>query len=128
MYSQRKRAAVNTCQSIACLAARTQNLESNLHKQREAEIKDITEVLEELRSRIQAELDKEEDPQLILDFNDTEQKQYRRDRENLKRRLERIPGEIEQETEKIRKRYESITPRVFPVAVTTLVPENRNKK
>ena len=107
---------------------RTQNLESNLHKQREAEIKDITEVLEELRSRIQAELDKEEDPQLILDFNDTEQKQYRRDRENLKRRLERIPGEIEQETEKIRKRYESITPRVFPVAVTTLVPENRNKK
>ena len=37
-------------------------------------------------------------------------------------RMAQIPGEIEQETAQIRARYADPQPRLFPVAVTFLVP------
>jgi len=41
----------------------------------------------------------------------------------LRARLSTIPEEIERETGSIRARYDSPKPRMFPVAVTLLVPE-----
>jgi hypothetical protein len=40
----------------------------------------------------------------------------------LRRRLGEIPGEINKETEAIRGRFADPQPRMFPVAVTFLVP------
>jgi len=45
----------------------------------------------------------------------------------LRHRLEQIPAEIEQETELIRARFAEPQARLFPVAVTFLVPERLNK-
>lgn len=106
---------------------RTKNLASELEKRKDREVKDITEILKELEKRIKSELNKEEDTQLQIDFqgfNDNEKSQYRKDREHLQRRLARIPDEIKQESRKIEMRYQNIQPRVFPVAITILFPEN----
>lgn len=104
---------------------RSENVQSILEKQRDSEISDITAILTELKDRIENELNKEEDPQYLLTFNDLEQSQYKNDREHLKRRLARIPEEIRQETEKIAARYSDIQVREFPVSITVLVPESR---
>lgn len=100
---------------------RTKNLQAELVRRRDREVGDIAEILSELAERIRNEL--REEPQLRLEFNAAEQEQYKRDREHLQRRQERIPAEIEKETERIRARYADPDPRMFPVAVTILVPE-----
>ncbi len=55
-------------------------------------------------------------------FAPAEQEQFERNVDALKRRLEEIPGEIKKETEAIRARFADPQPRMFPVAVTFLVP------
>ena len=40
----------------------------------------------------------------------------------LQLRLEQIPQEMERETEVIRQRFANPTPRLFPLAITFLVP------
>jgi hypothetical protein len=44
----------------------------------------------------------------------------------LRRRVQEIPAEIERETKAIRKRFANPQSRMFPVAVTFLVPEKVN--
>ena len=56
-------------------------------------------------------------------FSEPEREQLARNRAGLEARLEQIPGEIERETAAIRTRYQDPTPRLFPAAVTFLVPE-----
>ena len=51
-----------------------------------------------------------------------EQEQFERNVDALRRRLGEIPGEIEKETAAIRARFADPQPRMFPVAVTFLVP------
>jgi len=46
-----------------------------------------------------------------------------RDRDSLRLRLEAIPGEITAEQEAIARRYAEPRHRLFPAAVTLLVPE-----
>ena len=106
---------------------RTKNLAAELERRREREIADITEVLTELQRRIEAELKRDEDPQLLLEFNDAEQKQYRRDRNHLEARLSVIPGEIQSEVQRIESRYANYDSRVFPVAVAIIVPEHLDR-
>ncbi len=62
------------------------------------------------------------DQQLEL-FNRPEREQYNRNIAALRHRLEQIPAEIEQETALIRARFADPEARLFPVAVTFLVPE-----
>ena len=45
-----------------------------------------------------------------------------RDLAALRRRLDEIPGEIERESAHLRDRYKNPTARLFPVAVTYLIP------
>ena len=85
---------------------------------------DVRALLDELRRSIAAELAPSAERQLSLEgFGRDELLQRQRDRHELQARLDRIPAEIEQEVVQVRARYADVTPRLFPVAVTFLVPE-----
>jgi superfamily II DNA or RNA helicase len=103
---------------------RTKNLEKNLDELADKEVNKLKTVMTELRRTIQAELDRKDAPQLMLDLGDDPQgrQQRERDLDALRRRVKEIPAEIEQEAEHIRSRYKSPTARLFPVAVTWLIP------
>lgn len=64
--------------------------------------------------------------QLTL-FDDPEKEQFERNRDFLRARAKAIPEEIKRETEAIHRRYTNPQPRMFPVAVTFLVPERMQK-
>ena len=101
---------------------RVASLSNLLADRAEKEVDDITAVLTELKRAIREELVEPEYVQLEL-FSPPEREQYRRNVAALEARLTQIPGEIEQETALIRARYAEPQPRLFPVAVTFLVPE-----
>ena len=56
-----------------------------------------------------------------------EQEQFERNVDALRHRLQEIPQEIEKETEAIKARFAAPEPRMFPVAVTFLVPQRMAK-
>ena len=97
-------------------------LTKTLADRADKEVANITAVLEELRRSILAELDAPPPEQLDLWPTD-EREQLERDVESLRARVQRIPEEITQETARIRARFADPQPRLFPVAVTFLVPE-----
>jgi len=82
----------------------------------------IETVLNELATAIRAELDDPLYRQLSL-FSEFERDRLSFNAEALAARLQRIPDEIVAEQEAIRSRYADPEPRLFPVAVTFLVPE-----
>jgi SMC interacting uncharacterized protein involved in chromosome segregation len=96
-----------------------------LLEEREAkEIEDITAILTELKISIETELDEISKPVQLTYFSDNEREQLTRNLDSLRRRLQQIPDEIEAEIGSIQKRYADPQPRMFPVSVTYLVPEN----
>lgn len=97
-------------------------LEKFLADRADREVNDITTILQELARTIEAELTEPEYQQLEL-FARPEREQYDRNITALRHRLEQIPNEIEQETTLIRARFANQEGRLFPVAVTFLVPE-----
>lgn len=98
--------------------------EARLAERARKEEADIRALLLELQRSIMAELAPTPGRQLVLEgFGRDELIQHQRDRQELQSRLERIPDEIEQEVAQVRARYADVTPRLFPVAVTFLVPE-----
>lgn len=86
------------------------------------EAKDIESILTELKKAIEAELN---DPVYVqpLLFDDPEQERFERNKDAMRSRLKEIPEEIERETNAIRARFADPQARMFPVAVTFLVPE-----
>ena len=56
-------------------------------------------------------------------FSDTEKEQWERNVGSLRERLMQIPQEIERETAAVRARFAAPSWRLFPVAVSYLVPE-----
>ena len=80
----------------------------------------------ELAQTIEAELDEPEAVQLEL-FQPVERDQLQRNVQALRARLAQIPGEIEAEKAAIAARYADPQPRMFPVAVTFLVPERLDR-
>ena len=78
----------------------------------------------DLMRAIAAELEEERNVQLLLDLaGDAPGRQQREsDLDALRRRLEEIPGEIESESAHIRGRFSSPAARLFPVAVTWIIP------
>lgn len=109
----------------ARMQERTKNLRKFLDERSEREVNHLTTVMTELARSIREELKKEEDPQLKLDLTDaaeTERAQRGRDIDNLRHRLAQIPAELAGETAHLRARYENPQPRLFPLAVTFLVP------
>ncbi len=104
------------------MADRTQGLQKKLQERCEKEVADVTAILTELRQRILNELEQPEVEQLEL-FSTTEKEQFQRNQTSLQLRVEQIPEEIEQETALIRERFREPTPRLFPLAVTYLIPQ-----
>ncbi len=86
------------------------------------EAKDIESILTELKKSIEAELKTPEYIQPLL-FDDPEQERYERNKDAMRARANEIPGEIKRETAAILARFANPQARMFPVAVTFLVPE-----
>ena len=82
----------------------------------------IQAVMEELERSIRETLADKEDPQLKLEWTDGETQQRERDIGSLRSRLLELPSELTREVEHLRSRYRDPQPRLFPVAVTFLVP------
>lgn len=101
---------------------RTKNLGDKLAERAEHEIADIRAVLQELERTIREQLHETRQME-FTGWSTPERDQFDRNMDSIRVRLDRIPQEIEQESDAIRKRYTSPTPRLFPVAVTYLVPE-----
>jgi hypothetical protein len=103
---------------------RTDGLKKLLNDRADKEVADITAILNELSQAIKGQLD---DPfyreTYLPGFAPLEQEQFERNVDALRRRLTEIPEEIEKETEAIRKRFADPQARMFPVAVTLLVPQ-----
>lgn len=103
---------------------RAASLEKALSDRRDKEVADITAILNELKQSILQELEDVETPMIQLSlFNDTERDQFDRNRRSLEDRLIQIPDEIEQESTLIRSRFANPTARLFPLAITYLIPK-----
>jgi hypothetical protein len=105
---------------------RTSGLQKKLGERAEKEAQDIRAILLELKKAIDTELNDPAYQQLTL-FDDLEKDQFERNKDFLRDRSKAIPAEIERETAAIKSRYADPQPRMFPVAVTFLVPEKMRK-
>jgi SNF2 family DNA or RNA helicase len=107
------------------LEARTQDVGESLRKRlaerARKEADDIASVLAELKRTIEQALAAEPPPQMEL-WPAAERDQRDRDRDALRRRLDEIPDEIARERELVARRYAECTPRLFPVAVSFVIP------
>jgi superfamily II DNA or RNA helicase len=103
---------------------RTKNLEKNFEELADKEVNKFKTIMTELQRAIRAELDRKEGPQLEFDLtgDDVGKQQRERDLSALRRRLNEIPEEIERESAHIRSRFRNPSARLFPVAVTWLIP------
>jgi superfamily II DNA or RNA helicase len=89
----------------------------------EDEVKTMRAVLGDLRAGILAQLEELEQPeQLTFGFAENEREQFVRDVAALRARVDAIPAEADAEEGAIRGRYEEASERVFPAAITFLVP------
>jgi SNF2 family DNA or RNA helicase len=105
---------------------RTSGLQKKLGERADKEAEDIKTILEELKKSIDKELKEPEYQQLSL-FDDNERDQFERNKDFLRERSKSIPAEIGTETAAIKARYANPQPRMFPVAVTFLVPQKMRK-
>jgi hypothetical protein len=101
---------------------RTRNLQSFLEERSEKEVANLRAVMGELERSIRAAIDEKDDVQLQFEWNEAEKQQRERDIQSLRGRLMQIPAELARETEHLRNRYRDPKPRLFPIAVTFLVP------
>jgi len=103
---------------------RGERLQTQLRERAAKEAADITAVLQELARSIAAELNAPDHAQAQLElWPQSERDQFQRNQAALRKRLAEIPGEIEEETRRVAARFANPQVRLFPVAVTFLVPE-----
>lgn len=99
-------------------------LQKKLAERTDKEAKDIESILTELKKSIEAEL---KDPvyiqPMLEGFDDPEKERFERNKDAMRARAKGIPEEIKRETAAIRARFANPQARMFPVAVTFLVPE-----
>jgi hypothetical protein len=109
------------------LQARTEDratgLQKKLVERANKEAGDIEAILAELKRAILKEMDHPEYAQPTLFDTLEERAQFEKNKLSLQGRLQEIPAEIERETAAVRARYADPQPRMFPVAVTFLVPD-----
>ena len=103
---------------------RTTGLQKALAERAEKEAGDILAILTELQRSIQEKLNDPENQQLTFEgWEDEERQQLERNMHALRVRVREIPDEIKRETAAVSARFADPQPRMFPVAVTFLVPE-----
>jgi len=118
---------------MSALEARRKDRMDGIHKllteREEFEANGIQTILTELAESIEAELEESQTQQLdfLKELNLDERDQLNRNLDALRRRLQAIPQEIEQEQAAIHKRYADLQARMFPVAVAFLVPSRHSK-
>jgi hypothetical protein len=95
-----------------------------LNERSEKEQADIEAVLNELANGIQRELGDRDGLRQLELWPDDEKARYR---DTLRERLNKIPGEIADEQAALRRRFSDLQPRLFPAAITFLVPERLNR-
>lgn len=111
----------------ASLEARKKQMVEGLQKKlvdrAEKEAKDIETILLELKKSIEAEL---KDPDYIQGtlFDDPEKERFERNKDAMRARAKEIPEEIKRETTAVKARFADPQARMFPVAVTFLIPES----
>lgn len=101
---------------------RTKNLEKFLEERAQREVDNFTAVMKELERSIKETLGEKDGAQLQFEWSEDEKQQRERDMNSLRHRLAQIPDELKREEEHLRSRYRAPQPRMFPVAVTFLVP------
>lgn len=101
---------------------RTKNLQKFLDERSEREVANVTAVIQELERSIRETLAVKDDRQMQFDWTEVEKQQRERDIGSLNNRLKELPSELDHEIEHLRSRYRDPQPRLFPVAVTFLVP------
>ena len=101
---------------------RTKNLQNFLEERAEREVANLTAVINELEKSIRETLNTKDARQMQFDWTELEKQQRERDLGSLRARLAELPAELVRETEHLRSRYKDPQPRLFPVAVTFLVP------
>ncbi len=112
----------------ARMRERHQGLTRLLEKRCEKEAADTEAILTELRQTIEREVGRPEARQLELrGLSEAERVQRQIDFDSLRARAEAIPGEIARETAAIRARFAAPSPRLFPVAVSWLVPMGKGR-
>lgn len=99
-----------------------EGLQKKLTERANKEVGDITSILTELKKSIEAEL---KDPVYVqpMLFATEEQERFERNKDAMRTRANEIPEEIKRETEAIQARFADPQARMFPVAVTFLIPE-----
>lgn len=106
---------------------RARDLNATLARRSDEERGHVAATLTELATTIRAEAFGEGGDQLQLisglELDAGDRRQVERDRASLRERLDAIPREIEAEQAAIDHRYEEPTHRLFPAAVTLLVPK-----
>ncbi|WP_422745601.1 DISARM system SNF2-like helicase DrmD [Micromonospora sp. WMMD754] len=103
-------------------------IERMLEANAEQEARAAEETLRELSAAIRKALQDTPHEQLALfDLSSDERMQLHRDREALRDRLDRVPDDIAQAREAVRRRYADPTPRFFPVAVEFLIPRRATR-
>jgi hypothetical protein len=101
---------------------RTENLGKFIAERAAKEAADIAALLNELRRNIEDEIHNPNARDRPL-FSLLQAEELDRNRASLMARLDRIPAELEKETQRIGDRYRDPTPRLFPISVSFLVPE-----
>lgn len=103
---------------------RTDSLKKAFSERAEKEASDIKAILTELLKAIQTQLD---DPQFnqgyLPGLTPPEQLQFERNVDALRARVRAIPAEMEREADAVKARFANPQPRMFPVAVSYLIPE-----
>jgi len=103
---------------------RTKGLAKFLAEREAKEVEDIRSILTELKKTIEEKLDDPGLRQMTFEgWAEPEREQLERNMNALRARVREIPGEIEREAAAIKARFAEPQPRMFPVAVTFLVPE-----
>jgi len=110
----------------ARLKERNAAIHRTLQARADKEVKDIESILTELKKSIEAELNDPVYVQPML-FDDPEMERFERNKDAMRTRVREIPEEIKRETAAIRARFANPQARMFPVAVTFLVPQNLSR-
>lgn len=105
----------------ARMKERTATLDSRIEKKRDTEKGEVEKVLLELKAQLQQGLEKPD--QLELDFGEFDRADYSN---LLRHRIAQIPEEIKREQAALDERYAEPTPRLFPVAITIVLPKEAN--
>lgn len=126
LYKEHHEALVKSLE--ARMRDRTEGLSKFLAERETKESEDIRSILTELKKTIEAELDDTGLQQMTFDgWSEPEREQLERNMNALRSRVMEIPSEIERETAAVKARFADPQPRMFPVAVTFLVPERLAK-